>query len=93
MVSHRDHPKIIIKAKSKAEKSVHGFKDLQTFQGAVLQDAKPSFTEMLRIAEEVIDDIGMQMPSKLKSGLSRKPRKSRFLRGSLRTRCVNNIEY
>jgi len=31
-----------------------------------LQDAKPSFTEMLGIAEEVIDEIGMPMPSKSK---------------------------
>ena len=29
-----------------------------------LQDAKPSFTEMLKIAEEVIDEIGMPTPPK-----------------------------
>jgi hypothetical protein len=29
-----------------------------------LQDAKPSFKEMLRIAEEIIDEIGMPMSSK-----------------------------
>jgi len=29
-----------------------------------LQDAKPSFTEMLKTAEEVIDEIGMPTPPK-----------------------------
>jgi hypothetical protein len=29
-----------------------------------LQDAKPSFKEMLRIAKEIIDEIGMPMSSK-----------------------------
>jgi hypothetical protein len=40
-----------------------GLRTYRPFRGQ-LQDAKPSFMEMLRIAEEVIDEIGMPMPSK-----------------------------
>lgn len=40
-----------------------GLRTYRPFRGQ-LQDAKPSFTEMLRIAEEIIDEIGMPMPSK-----------------------------
>jgi hypothetical protein len=40
-----------------------GLRTYRPFRGQ-LQDAKPAFTEMLRIAEEIIDEIGMPMPSK-----------------------------
>jgi len=40
-----------------------GLRTYKPFRGQ-LQDAKPSFMEMLRIAEEIIDEIGMPMPSK-----------------------------
>jgi len=40
-----------------------GLRTYRPFRGQ-LQDAKPSFMEMLRIAEEVIDEIGMPMLSK-----------------------------
>ncbi|MBC8521168.1 MAG: hypothetical protein H8D26_04150 [Methanomicrobia archaeon] len=40
-----------------------GLRTYRPFRGQ-LQDAKPSFKEMLRIAEAVIDEIGMQMSSK-----------------------------
>lgn len=39
-----------------------GLRTYRPFRGQ-LQDVKPSFTEMLRIAEEIIDEIGMPMPS------------------------------
>ncbi len=40
-----------------------GLRTYRPFRGQ-LQDAKPSFMEMLRIAEDVIEEIGMPMPSK-----------------------------
>ena len=40
-----------------------GLRTYRPFRGQ-LQDAKPSFTEMLEIAEEVIDEIGMPIPPK-----------------------------
>ena len=40
-----------------------GLRTYRPFRGQ-LQDAKPSFTEMLKIAEEVIDEIGMPTPPK-----------------------------
>ncbi|RZN37097.1 MAG: hypothetical protein EFT35_06805 [Methanophagales archaeon ANME-1-THS] len=40
-----------------------GIRTYRPFRGQV-QDAQPSFTEMLGIAEEIIDEIGMPMPSK-----------------------------
>jgi hypothetical protein len=40
-----------------------GLRTYRPFRGQ-LQDAKPSFSEMLRIAEEVIDEIGMPMSPK-----------------------------
>jgi len=40
-----------------------GLRTYRPFRGQ-LQDAKPSFTEMLRIAEAIIDEIGVPMPPK-----------------------------
>lgn len=40
-----------------------GLRTYRPFRGQV-QDAKPSFAEMLGIAEEIIEEIGMPMPSK-----------------------------
>jgi len=40
-----------------------GLRTYRPFRGQ-LQDAKPSFTEMLEIAEEVINEIGMPIPPK-----------------------------
>ena len=40
-----------------------GLRTYRPFRGQ-LQDAKPPFTEMLKIAEEVIDEIGMPIPPK-----------------------------
>ena len=45
------------------KKSDRGVRTYRPFRGQ-LQDAKPPFTEMLRIAEAIIDEIGVPMPPK-----------------------------
>jgi len=51
------------KAQRSEKERPWGLRTYRPFRGQ-LQDAKPSFTEMLKIAEEVIDEIGMPIPPK-----------------------------
>ena len=51
------------KAQRSEKERLWGLRTYRPFRGQ-LQDAKPSFTEMLKIAEEIIDEIGMPIPTK-----------------------------